>query len=340
MVLHGAFCVFTLCEPGGTLMRALVLGATGFIGGHIARTAYEAGSEVHGLRRRPGAVGAVGDVPIIWHDGDLTDGDGLKAALKGCEVLFHAAGYYAYRERSIQHAVQQAAKEIRIVLEAARQAGVRRMIYTSSLTTIGSPPAGSSRLADEQDWYVPGSIKNAYFESKLIMEYEVLRAVLEGLPALILCPAAVFGPGDLKPTTGRLLLDLARGRFPVSVEVPTNIVDVRDVALAHVRGVTQGNPGERYIIGGHNMKLNDALHRAAEIIGVRPPAWVLDVHLADRLMQLGRLVRLPVPELTFALGHFQSLNSEKGQRTFGFTPRPFEETVRDTINWFREHGYL
>lgn len=321
-------------------MRALVLGATGFIGGHIARAAYEAGLEVHGLRRRPGAVGAVEDIPIIWHDGNLADPDSLRDALQGCDVLFHAAGYYAYRERNIQRAVRQAAKEIRIVLEAAQQVTIKRLIYTSSLTTIGFPPAGSDRLADERDWYVPGSVKNAYFESKLIMEYEVLRAVVGGLPALILCPTAVFGPADLKPTTGRLLLDLARGRFPISVDVPTNIVDVRDVALAHIRAIDRGNPGERYIIGGHNMTLNEALRHAAEIIGVRPPVLVLNARLADRLMRLGRAMRLPVPELTFALRYFQSLNSEKGQQTFEFSPRSFDDTVRDTVNWFREHGYL
>jgi dihydroflavonol-4-reductase len=322
------------------LMRVLVLGATGFIGGQIVRAACEAGMDVHALRRRAGAVGAVGDLPLTWHQGDLNDPPGLEAAMRGCEVLFHAAGYYPYTGRNIPRATRRAAQEMRAVLGAARRAGVGRVVYTSSLTTIGPPPPGSTRLADERDGYTPGSVRNPYYEAKWAMEHEALRATLSGLPVVILVPAAVFGPGDVKPTTGELLLLLAKGRIPLGVDVVTNIVDGRDVALAHVRAAAQGTPGERYIVGGHNLNVGQALQEAAEVIGVRPPRRILSRRTVVALLKFADLLRLPIPATMRALPHWQPLNCEKGWQTFGFTPRPYEETVRDTVGWFRENGYL
>lgn len=322
------------------MRRALVLGATGFIGGQIARAACAAGFEVHGLRRRPGAVGAVGDQPLVWHEGDLSNPASLEAAMQGCEVLFHAAGYAPRTERSVPQAVRQGVSEMRNVLEAARRAGVRRVVYTSSLSTIGPPPPGSGRLADERDGYLPGSTGNAYYEVKWAMEHEALRATLSGLPVVILCPTAVFGPGDVKPSTSEILLRLARGQLPFGVDQETNIVDGRDVALAHIRAATQGTPGRRYIIGGHNLNVAEALRQAAEVLGVRPPRWTLSTGTVARLLRVADAVRLPIPATMRAIPYWQPLNSRKGQETFGFIPRPFEETVRDTVDWFREHGYL
>ena len=157
-------------------MRVLVLGATGFIGGQIARAACQAGWDVHGLRRRAGATGAVGDLPITWHPGDLADEASLLAAMQGCEVLFHAAGYAPDTVRSVRRAVREGAAQARRVFESAQRAGVSRVVYTSSLATIGPPPPGAERLADERDAYRPGSTWNSYYEVKWLMEMEALRA--------------------------------------------------------------------------------------------------------------------------------------------------------------------
>ena len=322
------------------IMQVLVLGATGCIGGQIARAACKVGWEVHGLRRREGAVGAVGDLPVTWYDGDLSDVVSLESAMQGCEVLFHAAGYAAYAERSIPRAVRFAVEQMRVVLGAARNAGVRRVVYTSSLTTIGPSPSGSNRLADERDGYLPGSTSNTYYESKWAMEHEALRATLSGLPVVILCPTAVFGPGDVKPSTSELLLHLAKGRLPVGVDAMTNIVDARDVALAHVRAATQGSPGERYIIGGHNLNVGEALREAAEVLGIRPARWILSLKTMAGLLRVADVLRLPIPATMRGMPYWMALNGEKGKQTFGYTPRPFADTVRDTVDWYREHGYL
>jgi dihydroflavonol-4-reductase len=321
-------------------MRVLVLGATGFIGGQIARAAVREGMEVHGFRRRPGSVGAIGDLPVMWHDGDLADGRGLDEALQGCDVLFHAAGYCPESAYNVRDANRKGAAQMRIVLGAARRASVKRVIYTSSLTTIGMPPVGSDRLADERDGYLPGSTSNSYYESKWVMEFEALRANQSGLPVIILCPAAVFGPGDLKPSTSKILLMVAKNQLPVGVDVETNIVDGRDVALAHVRAAAAGEPGERYIIGGHNLNVADALREAARLVGVREPRGALSLKAVTRLLRLAEFFRLPVPATMRGMPYWSALNVDKGCRTFGYTPRPFEETVVDTVGWFRENGYF
>lgn len=321
-------------------MRILVLGATGFIGGQIARSGYEAGFDVHGLRRRTGAVGAIDDLPVTWHMGDLGDPVSVETAMDGCDVLFHAAAYYPYHERDPLSAMRQAALEMRCVLAAAQKAGVRRVIYTSSLTTIGQPPEGETRLADERDRYVPGSTRNAYFEAKWVMEQEAHQAASMGLPVIVLIPTAVFGPGDVKPATGQILCDLARGRMPAGVDIATNFVDVRDVALAHIRAIKSGEVGHRYIIGGHNLNIGEALREAAQVIGVRPPQIIIRREMAVSLVRLAGAVPSLVPELARGIGYWQPLNCEKGWKTFDLTPRPYAEMVRDGVRWFREHGYL
>jgi len=321
-------------------MRVLILGATGFIGGQIVRAACSAGLDVSGLRRRAGAAGAVGDLPVVWHEGDLNNPASLEAAMHGCDVLFHAAAYYPYSERNSLSAMSRAALEMRSVLAAARRAGVGRVIYTSSLTTIGKPPKDEDRLADERDQYVPGSACNAYFEAKWVMEQEARRAALMGLPIIILIPTAVFGPGDVKPATGQILCDLAKGRVPIGVDIDTNFVDVRDVALAHVNAIKQGEIGYRYIIGGHNLNIGQALRDAARIVGVKPPQRILRRETAIRLVQMAGVVPSLVPELARGIGYWQPLNCEAGWKTFDLTPRSFDEMVRDGVAWFREHGYL
>lgn len=321
-------------------MRAFVLGATGCIGGQIARHAHQAGYEVHALRRQPGAVGAVGDVPVRWHPGDLSQPEPLADALQGTDVLFHAAGYAPHAERNVRRALRSGVAQMRRVLSAARRAGVRRVVYTSSLSTIGPPPPGSNRLADERDTYLPGSTWNNYYEVKWVMELEAIKAALQGLPVVILCPTAVFSPGDTKPSTSQVLLELARGRLPVAVDVETNFVDGRDVAIAHVRAAERGASGERYIIGGHNLNTADALQTAARLIGVREPRPVLSRRTSAVLLRLADGLRLPIPATMRALPYWQPYNAEKGWQTFDLEPRPFADTVCDTVDWFRQHGYL
>jgi len=322
-------------------MRALVLGGTGFIGGQIARAALGAGYQVCVLRRRH-SVGALDDVAqhIEWIQGNLDDLDSLVAAASGCEVLFHAAAHYPQSSRDIPGEVAYAQAQMGRVLEAARRSGVPRTIYTSSLATLG-PPAEPGRLADERDFYTPGSSHSAYYEAKFAMEQMALRAAVEGLPVVTLLPSAVFGPGDVKPTTGQMLVAVARGRVPVYFDAVLNVVDGRDVAVAHVAAVERGQVGERYIVGGHNFTLRQALTIAAKAAGVAPPRFKLPRALLDAVVRLtDALPGVQLPENGRTLRFWQPLSTLKAEQELGLNPRPFEQTARDTVDWFREHGYL
>lgn len=322
-------------------MKALILGGTGFIGGQIARAALEAGYQVRALRRRH-SVGALTDVAhqIEWVQGDLDDLDSLVAAASGCDVLFHAAAHYPHSSQDISGEVAYARAQMGRVLEAARRTGVERLIYTSSLTTLGSP-SQPGRLADERDFYTPGSSGSAYYEAKFAMEQMALEAAAGGLPAIILLPTAVFGPGDVKPTTGQLLLEVAKGRVPVYFDAAINVVDGRDVAAVHVAAVERGRVGERYIIGGHNLTLRQGLTVTARAAGVAPPRIRLPRTLVDAFIRLtDALPGVELPENMRTSRFWQPLSTLKAQRELGLAARPLEQTIRDTLAWFREHGYL
>ncbi len=322
-------------------MKALILGGTGFIGGQIVRAALEAGYQVRALRRRH-AVGALADIAqhVEWVLGDLDDADSLAAATRGCDVLFHAAAHYPHSSRDIAAEVAYAEAQMARVLEATRRAGVARLIYTSSLTTVG-PPSQPGRLADERDFYTPGSSRSAYYEAKFAMEQMALRAAADGLPVVILMPTAVFGPGDVKPTTGQLLLEVAKGRVPVYFDATINVVDGRDVAAAHVAAVEKGRVGQRYVIGGHNLTLRQGLTAAATAAGVAPPRLGIPRRLVEALVRLSdALPGIELPENGRTLRFWQPLSTLKAERELGLIARPFEQTAHDTVAWFRQHGYL
>ena len=321
-------------------MKALVLGATGFIGGQIARAALAAGYAVRCLRRRH-TVGALADVAhhIEWVMGDLDDVGSLVQAASGCSVVFHAAAHYPESSRDIAGEVVYARTQMERVLEAARRAGVERLIYTSSLTTVG-PPSEPGRLADERDTYTPGSSNSAYYEAKYAMEQLALRAA-DGLPVVVLLPSAVFGPGDVKPTTGQVLLEVARGHIPVYFDGAINVIDGRDVAAAHITAVERGRPGQRYIIGGQNLTLHQFLAATAEAAGITPPQLKLPWTVVNAIIRVSdALPGFELPENGRTLRFWQPLSTLKAERELGLIARPFEETARDTIAWFREHRYL
>lgn len=319
-------------------MQVTVLGATGFIGGHIARAAIARGWRVRAARRHPGAVGAIGDVPVEWIEANLADETSLTRAMRESEILFHAAASYPQDFRNIPRVVAQASQEMERVLHAARQAGVRRVIYTSSLTTLGL--AGPGRLADELLFYTPGAARSAYFEAKYAMEQIALRTSHDpaaGLDVVVLLPSAVFGPGDVKPTTSVVIRDAARGRYPFYFDAVINAVDGRDVAQTHIAAAERGRSGERYIVGGHNLTLRQLLDTVDAIAGRRRARIRVSRRLVRALICLtDRLPFTHVPENFRTFEFWQPVSSHKAQTELGHAIRPFENTVRDTLLWFQE----
>jgi dihydroflavonol-4-reductase len=324
----------------GTIMRVCVLGATGFIGGQIARAASAAGHPVRAARRNPNNAGAIADVPVEWVSANLNDAGSLVQAMQGCEVLFHAAASYPEDHRHIAQAVMDAQSEMRRVLDAARQAGVRRVIYTSTLTTmerILPLPQGEGRgegiLLDETCFYQPGSAQSAYYEAKFAMEQIALHT--RDIDVVVLMPTAVFGPGDVKPTTGIVIREAALGHIPVYFDAVLNAVDARDVAAAHLAAMEKGNVGERYAIGGHNLTLLELLSTVAKVAGKFPPrVKVSRGLLAGAIHAIDALPFTNLPDHIRMFEFWAPVNSSKAERELGHTARPFEHTVRDTLSWF------
>jgi dihydroflavonol-4-reductase len=322
-------------------IRCCVLGASGFIGGQIARAALAEGLQVRAVRRRPNAAGAISDLDVEWVIGDLSDPASLVTAMRGCPVVFHAAGYYPRHARDIHETMRHGVTGMRNAIAAAAAADVKRLIYTSALTTIG-PPSDPNQLAAENDLYTPGSVPNPYFEVKWAMEMEAMRATAQGFPVIIVLPTAAFGPGDVKPTTSSLLLKVAQARVPGYVDGMINVVDGRDVAIGHIAAARRGKPGKRYILGGHNLPIKEVLAIAARAAGRKPPRVKFSPRIVRFVAQVGgRLRRIPGIYHLLAIDYWQSLNTAQSREELELPePIPFEQTCYDTLVWFYERGDL
>jgi dihydroflavonol-4-reductase len=327
------------------MTQAVVLGSTGCIGNNVTRACLAAGWTVRAFQRATSQTWMLEGLDVEHVIGDLSDLDSLVRAMVGCDVVFHAAAYYPRHSLDMDGSLREAVRGMRNVLDAATQAGIGRLVFTSTLTTIG-PPSEPGRLSDERDFYLPGSTGSAYFESKWAMEAEAWRAIAEGLPLTIVNPTAVLGPWDVGPTTGEILVNVAKGRMPVWLDLDANVVDARDVGTGHVLAAEHGRVGERYILGGENLELRQALTIAACEAGAQPPRWRVSLGLISALVTAGEaLGHLPLVE-PLPLEHFKTmrewraLNCSKAHEELGFTARPFLETIRDTLAWFREYNYL
>jgi dihydroflavonol-4-reductase len=325
------------------MTTALVLGATGFIGGHVGLAARRRGWLVRGLRRNADASGLLGSERIAWFSGDLDQPRTFDDALRGVDVVFHAGAYYPRDGRRVAEQVTHAVRQTRHVLEAVRRAGSPLLVFTSSLSTIGRPPRGELRAADEREVYAPGTLpRSAYYECKIAMETEVLRAAAAGQPAVVVNPTTVFGPGDLRPTIGAVLIAVARGYGMVSLPGWVNVVDVRDVAEGHLLAADVGRHGERYILGGANVTIHAFMGEVARLAGVRPPRARVPLGLLRLLVRAAE--RLPgasvVGNHLGAFEHWQPLSSERAARELGFRARPLTETLADALRWYEQHGVL
>lgn len=334
-------------------MKALVLGATGFIGAHIIRKCLAAGIDVRGMKRVNSPLRAIEDLDVELVVGDTTDKGSLTAAMKGCDVVFHAAGYYPPSSRRPVAGIRQAMIQMRNVLDAAAETKVGKVIYASS-TSIVLPPPGSNRPANEDDYYLPNPKDHLQLRAKWAQEQEIFRYVAQGVPVVILNVSACYGPGDAKPLMGTLLVAVAKGVVKVWVEAQANLVDVRDVADAHISAIEHGRVGERYVIAGENLSAREVLTIMAEEAGVAPPRWRVPLGVAlafarplehglhlvlPRLIRGGTVTHVPTYLLDL-VRYPQYLDSSKAMRELGFKQSPLRQAVRDGLAWYREHGYL
>jgi dihydroflavonol-4-reductase len=327
-------------------MRVFLTGATGFVGSHVARAYAAAGAELRLLTRSTSRLAAIEGIAADVVTGDLREPEGLRTALRGCNALVHVAADYRLWVRDPQAMYAANVDGTRELLRVAREEGVAKTVYTSSVATMGFKADGS--IVDEA---TPVSITDMighYKRSKFLAEQEVIAAARAGHHVMVLNPTTPIGPGDAKPTpTGRIVVDFLNRKFPAYVDTGLNLVDVNEVARMHVIALDRGVIGERYILGGENLTLKQILDRMSTITGLPSPKVKVphavamafaffDETITGRL--LGKEPRATVEAVRMGK-KYMFASSAKAERDLGFRVLPVYNALRAAIEWFVANGY-
>ena len=319
---------------------ALVTGASGFLGWHVARVLLERGYRVRALVRPGSRVDAL-DVECVT--GDLRDAASLARAVAGCGLLFHVAADYRLWARDPGELYRSNVDGTRNLLLAAREAGVERVVYTSTEGSIGIPPGG---IGDEQTPVTLADMTGDYKRSKFLAEQVALEFARGGLPVVIVNPTAPVGDHDVKPTpTGKIVLDFLHGDMPAFIDTGLNIVDVRDTAMGHWQACQQGRAGERYILGSQNLTLAQILQELARITGRKAPTIRLPYLVAYCAGACstawagvsGKAPRVPLDAVRMARKKMWVTHA-KAARELGFSPAPAEQALSRAVAWFSRTG--
>ena len=319
-------------------------GATGFIGGHIARLLVERGDRVRILVRPTSDLRGIAGLEVEKATGDLRDAASLQRALAGCNTVYHAAADYRLWVNDPADLYRSNVDGTRNILHAATEAGVERVVYTSTVGCIGLP---GGHNGDENSPVSLADMHGAYKRSKFLAEQAALEFAAAGLPVVIVNPTAPIGDGDLKPTpTGKIIVDFLRGAMPAYLDTGLNLVDVRDVAVGHLLAAERGKPGERYILGGRNMTLREIFQSLENISGRPAPkvqipywlAWVAGV-VEEGVARLSSYQpRAPLDAVRMARRKM-FVSTEKAERELGFRAGPVEAALERAIEWFRANQY-
>src|SRR3954447_22041344 len=326
-------------RSGGAALTACVTGATGFVGGHVARLLSERGDEVRVTYRDSARLSRLGGVDVDPVKADVLDRGAMRRAVRGCEVVFHSAGYV--NSRPAERVWRINALSPRVVVEAAAAEGVRRVVLTSTVAAIGTAPG--DEVADETHVYRAGGAGMTYADSKHEGELEALAAgARHGVEVVVVNPSYVLGVpverGNPGETSTRTVANYLLGRLPAVVDGATNVVDVEDVAAGHLLAAESGRPGERYVLGGYNIAWGDLIDRIAARSGDRHPLVVLprDVAALARLQDELGLPGPIAPEALILMAQNWRYSSRKAKRELGYRTRPLDRTLGATIDWCRE----
>lgn len=327
-------------------MKAFVTGATGFLGSHVARVLADQGVDLRLLVRPSSNVRNLEGIRAETATGDLRDPSSLEKAISGCDTVFHVAADYRLWVRNPNEMYQSNVGGTRSLLEAARKNGVRRVVYTSSVATIGFQNDGQP--AGEDSPVALADMIGHYKRSKFMAEQLAMEAGRSGMQVVTVNPTTPIGEQDVKPTpTGRIVVDFLKRKFPAYVETGLNLVDVRECARGHVAALEKGRTGERYILGGQDLTLKQILDKLGEITGLPSPriklpylfafaAGVVDEAITGLLLR--REPRATVD--TVRMGKKKMFaTSAKAQRELGWKIVPVDDALRRAVEWFRANGY-
>ncbi len=332
----------------GSSLKILLTGATGLVGGAILRQLTARGDDVRVMIRdsspRQNLEGLEPEIVL----GDLNDRASLEKACAGCEVLIHTAADYRLWAPDKDEMIRTNVEGTRNMMEAAANANIGRIVYTSSVAALGF--AGPWIEADETAPSDVDSKVGAYKKSKFLAEAEVLKMHAEdGLPVVVVNPSAPLGPGDIKPTpTGRLVVEAAKGKIPAYVNAGLNIVHVDDVAAGHLMALEKGQLGEKYVLGSENLTLKEILTLITQAAGKRPPMFQVPHGMALPVAYISELwaglVTGKEPFTTVDGVNMSKkpmyFSSQKAITELGYAPRPAKDAVVDSVRWFAENGYL
>jgi dihydroflavonol-4-reductase len=347
------------------IMKAFVTGATGFLGSHVARVLAEQGAELRLLVRPTSDLRNLEDLNThgVTADrvaGDLRNPASLEKALAGCDVVFHVAADYRLWVRDPDQMYRSNVEGTRSLLEAARKQGVRRVVYTSSVATMGFTSASAwgagsrsrskkEHVADEASPVSLADMIGHYKRSKFMAEQVAVEAAKSGVDVVIVNPTTPIGERDIKPTpTGRIVVDFLKRKFPAYVETGLNLVDATECARGHVQALEKGRSGERYILGGENLTLKQILDRLAAITGLKSPTvklpymfafatGVVDEMITGRL--LGREPRATIDAVRMGR-KMMFVSSAKAERELGWRTLPVDAALRRSVEWFGNNGYV
>jgi len=322
-------------------VKALVTGATGFVGSAVVRRLLREGHHVRAWVRATSDRRNLQDIDVEVIEGDLIDADSLLQACDGCDALFHVAADYRLWAPAPDELYRTNVDGTRAILEAAKRVGIPRVVYTSSVATLGIPKDGTP--GNENTAVALGDMIGHYKRSKFLAEEVARTFAVEGLPVVIVNPSTPLGPRDIKPTpTGRIVRDAVAGRLPAYVDTGLNIVHVDDVAEGHWLAFLRGVVGERYILGGFDLSLHEVLLQIADISGRSPPKWRLPhaavmpvAYAAEAWARLtGTNPIATVEEVRMSKKHMY-FSSTKAMRELGYAPRPARLALEDAVRWFK-----
>ncbi len=346
MVLAGGWGVRARWGLRSESVKVFLTGGTGFVGGHVARAYADRGAELRLLTRKTSNLAGLEGLAAETVVGDLREAEGLRSALTGCDALVHVAADYRLwvRDPEAMHAANVVGT--RELLRIAREVGVQRVVYTSSVATMGFKRDGT--IVDEDSPVALADMIGHYKRSKFLGEQEAIAAAKSGQYVMILNPTTPIGSGDVKPTpTGQIVVDFLNRKFPAYVDTGLNLVDVVEVARMHVQALDRGRPGERYILGGENLTLKQILDRMSAITGLPSPTMKVphavamafaffDENITGRLR--GKEPRATVEAVRMGK-KMMFASSAKAERELGFQVIPVYGAMRAAIDWFVAHGY-
>jgi len=327
-------------------LKAFITGATGFLGSHVARVLAEQGADLRLLVRPTSNLKNLEGLKAETATGDLRDPASLEKAMSGCEVVFHVAADYRLWVRDPAEMYRSNVEGTRSILEAARKDGVRCVVYTSSVATIGF--TGNGRPANEDSPVSLADMIGHYKRSKFMAEQIAMEAGRSGMRVVTVNPTTPVGEQDVKPTpTGRIVVDFLKGKFPAYVDTGLNLVDVRECARGHVAALEKGKTAERYILGGEDLTLKQILDKLGMIAGLPSPkvklpyfvaytAGLVDETVSGRLM--GREPRATVETVRMGKKKMWA-SSDKAERELGWKPVPADDALRRAVEWFRANAY-